>query len=257
MVDQCFNQKMKKYIFTISSLVIFSILTGCGSSTNKMKNILIFSKTVEFRHDSIEPAIAAIKGLGIKNNFHVFHTEDASVFNRIDLKSFHTVIFLNTSGDVLDSLQEENFKKYIQDGGGWVGVHCATDTETDWFWYGQLAGAYFDGHPEIQKADLIIIDTSHSSTKNIPDVWSHIDEWYNFNYTNPNINILINLDENSYEGGTNGSNHPISWSHSFDGGRAFYTALGHTVEAYSDKYFLSHLLGGIQWTTGDEINNSP
>ena len=97
-----------------------------------------------------------------------------------------------------------------------------------------MAGAYFNGHPDIQKANLIIVDKSHSSTKNIPDVWSHIDEWYNFNYTNPDINILINLDENSYEGGTNGPNHPISWFHSFDGGRAFYTALGHTVEAYSD-----------------------
>ena len=245
---------MKKNIITIGSLIILFILTACGSEKNKIRSILIFSKTLEYRHDSIEPAIAAIEGLGLKNNFNVFHSEDASIFNSRRLRYFNAIVFLNTSGDVLDSLQEEYFKKYIQGGGGWVGVHCATDTETDWVWYGQLAGAYFNGHPDIQKANLIIVDKSHSSTKNIPDVWSHIDEWYNFNYTNPDINILINLDENSYEGGTNGPNHPISWFHSFDGGREFYTALGHTVEAYSDKYFLSHLVGGIQWAAGDGIN---
>ena len=142
------------------------------------------------------------------------------------------------------------FERYIQAGGGWVGIHSATDTEYEWPWYGQLAGAYFNGHPRIQDADLFVVEKSNPGIEFLPDRWSRKDEWYNFRYVNPNVNILIKIDENSYEGGTNGENHPISWYHSYDGGRAFYTAFGHTKETYQEKLFLEHILAGIRWTMG-------
>ena len=222
------------------------------SIDKEVKNVLIFTKTLGFRHDSIESGVAAIIALGEQHGFKVFHTEDASVINIRKLENYHVVIFLNTSGDILDNEQQEHFKRYIQTGGGWVGIHSATDTEYEWPWYGQLAGAFFNGHPRIQNADLIVTNKSHPTTKNLPDLWSRKDEWYNFRYLNSQINILINLDEDSFEGGTNGENHPISWYHSYEGGRAFYTALGHTKESYSEKLFLGHLLAGIMWCMSDD-----
>ena len=242
-----------KYFSLVLFLLVLLIKISCRGQVKQMKNILLFSKTVEFRHESIEPAIDAIKDLGFKNNFKVFHTEDGSYFESMRLKNYHAIIFLNTSGDVLNDDQQTHFKNYIQGGGGWVGIHCATDTETDWPWYGKLAGAYFNGHPEIQEAKLIVVDKSHSSTAMLPYDWIRTDEWYNFKDINQEINILIKIDENSYEGGTNGTNHPIAWYHTFDGGRVFFTALGHTNESYSEKLFLQHLLGGIKWASGEVL----
>ena len=214
----------------------------------QVKDVLIFTKTAGFRHKSIEQGVAAIRTLGDKHGFTIHHTEKASFINHQNLKKYDTVIFLNTTGDILNDEQQMDFEHYIQSGGGWVGIHSATDTEYKWPWYGQLAGAYFNGHPRIQDADLIVLDKSHPSIKNLQSIWSRKDEWYNFKYVNPNINVLINIDENSYEGGTNGENHPVSWYHTYDGGRAFYTALGHTIESYQEKFFLEHILAGIQWT---------
>lgn len=131
-----------------------------------------------------------------------------------------------------------------------MGVHAATDTEYEWPWYGKLVGAYFTNHPKVQKAIIKVTDKKHPSTKLLPDVWEHTDEWYNFKDINPDMKVLAWLDEKSYEGGTNGNEHPIAWYHEYDGGRAFYTGLGHTEESYSDPLFLKHLLGGIQYAIG-------
>ena len=235
--------------------VFFAFMQIRCHRLGEQKNILLFTKTMAWRHDSIEPAIGAIKGLMGKYNYKVFHTEDGSYFVSENLKNYHAVIFLNTSGDILDNNQQKHFKNYINGGGGWVGIHCATDTETDWPWYGGLAGAYFNGHPEIQKAKLVVVDKTHMSTVMLPNSWIRTDEWYNFKDISENINILIKIDENSYQGGTNGINHPIAWYHLFDGGRSFYTALGHTSESYTERLFLEHLLGGIKWASGEDSLN--
>ena len=151
----------------------------------------------------------------------------------------------------MDYIQQADFERYIQAGGGFVGVHSAADTEYDWIWYGHLIGAYFNGHPAIQEAEVSVVDKTHLSTKMLPDTWSRTDEWYNYKSLNQNVNKLLNLEEDSYEGGTNGKNHPIAWYHNYDGGRAFYTGGGHTDESYSEDLFLQHLLGGIQYAIGD------
>lgn len=212
--------------------------------------ILIFSKTVEFRHSSIAKGVATLTALGAANDFEVEQTEDASDFTLKNLQQYKTVVFLSTTGDVLNNTQQAAFEEYIQSGGSFMGIHAATDTEYDWAWYGQLVGAYFNGHPNIQQASIDVIDGNHPSTTSLPDPWTRTDEWYNFRDINPDINVLLNLNESTYNGGTNGSQHPIAWFHEFDGGRSFYTGGGHSESSFDEPDFREHLLGGILYCLG-------
>ncbi|MDQ2656566.1 MAG: ThuA domain-containing protein, partial [Bacteroidota bacterium] len=238
-------------------LVLFIVTTailvvGCSKKREGKPRVLLFTKTAGFVHSSIPAGIAAVQKLGQENGFDVDTTKNAAYFQEDSLKKYSAVIFLNTTGNVLDYRQEAAFERYIQSGGGFVGVHAATDTEYDWRWYGKLVGAYFKSHPKTQEARFIIKDRSFAATEFFADtVWQRTDELYNFKNINPDVNVLITVDESSYEGGTNGTFHPMSWYHEYDGGRAFYTELGHTNESYSEENYLRHLLGGIQYAIGE------
>ncbi|MFG1992600.1 ThuA domain-containing protein [Actinoplanes sp. NPDC048988] len=216
-------------------------------------SVLVFSKTAAFRHDSIPAGIAAIKKLGEDNGFTVDTTEDGAAFTDDNLAKYRAVVWLSTTGDVLDAGQQAAFERYIQAGGGYAGVHAASDTEYSWPWYGKLVGAYFNNHPANQQATVKVEDHAHPSTASLPDRWSRFDEWYNFR-TNPrgDVHVLASLDESSYSPGTGamGADHPTAWCRDYDGGRAWYTGGGHTNESYADPQFLSHLLGGIQTAAG-------
>ena len=230
-------------------LVYFTVF----SSIKKESNVLVFSKTAGFRHDSIEPGLEAVKKLGKQHGFTIEATEDASIFHEDKLKDFQVIMFLNTTGDILNEEQQRQVERFVQAGGGFVGVHAAADTEYDWPWYGKLVGAYFNGHPgnpNVREATLHVIDADHPATSSLPDTWTRPDEWYNYKTINEENKVLIKIDESTYEGGTNGDNHPMSWYKEYDGGRAFYTGLGHTVESYNDSLFLVHLAGGIQYALG-------
>jgi glucose/arabinose dehydrogenase/cytochrome c551/c552 len=243
---------MKKIIPFFLVLAIAAFVIACSHKRSGPPRVLIFTKTTGFRHASIPKGIAAIQKLGQENGFVVDSTEDAGMFNDDSLKKYSAVIFLNTTGDVLDYRQEAAFERYIQAGGGFVGVHAATDTEYDWGWYGRLVGGYFNGHPRPQEARFIIKDKNHPSTKFFTDtVWKRTDELYNFKKLNPDVHVLVTIDESSYEGGTNGAFHPMAWYHDYDGGRAFYTELGHTDESFMEENYLKHLLGGIKYAIGD------
>ncbi|NEU70109.1 carbohydrate-binding protein [Spirosoma agri] len=216
--------------------------------------VLIFSKTKGWKHTSIPFAIAAIQKLGNANGFLVDTTKNAALFTDENLKQYAAVIFNCTTGNVLNGEQQAAFERYIQAGGGYVGIHAAADTEYDWPWYGKLMGAHFSSHPHnpnVRKATVDVTNKTHPATTMLPDRWERTDEWYNYRSFYSGINVLANLDENTYEGGTNGANHPISWYHEFDGGRAFYTGGGHTDESFGEPLFLSHLLGGIKYAMGD------
>jgi len=216
-------------------------------------NVLVFSKTEQFRHSSIEPGKLAIMKLGQEYGFSVDTTEDSNVFVEKELKKYNVVVWLNTTGDVLNDAQQLEFNRFIQAGGGYVGIHAAADTEYDWPWYGKLCGAYFNGHPNdpnVREAFVRKVDHDHASCKHLPVDWKRFDEWYNFKDINPEINVLLNLDESTYEGGTNGENHPIAWYHEFDGGRAFYTGMGHSDEAFEEENFLKLIWGGIDYAAG-------
>jgi len=232
-------------------LLILTVLIAFASSAFARQKVLIFSKTAGFHHASIAVGIPAIIKLGQENNFDVDTTTDATKFTYDNLKQYAAVIFLSTTGDVLNDAQQAEFEKYIRAGGGFVGVHSATDTEYNWPWYGNLVGAYFRNHPDHQQeAVLHIVDPNFPATKGLPAEWKRLDEWYNFKWIAPNLHILITIDEKTYTGGNNGDNHPMSWYHAYDGGRAFYTALGHTDASYSDPLYLGHLLGGIEYAMG-------
>lgn len=243
---------MKRISFFLTCIGFF-ISFACTNSTagSAGQRILVFSKTVGFRHSSIPNGKAAIQKLGTENGFAVDTTEDNSVFTEDNLKKYAAVVFLNTTGNVLDSRQEAAFERFIQAGGGFVGIHSATDTEYDWIWYARLVGANFESHPKIQPAKINVINKNHPSTQHLSDVWERTDEWYNFKNMNRGVNVLLKIDEKSYEGGKLGDDHPMAWYHEYDGGRSFYTEFGHTEESYTEANYLRHILGGIQYAIGD------
>ena len=221
-----------------------------GATTKPVPRVLVFSKTAGYRHASIGPGKLAIMNLGKEHGFAVDTTEDASVFTDDNLKKYGAVVFLSTTGDVLDTVEEMAFERFIESGKGFVGVHAATDTEYGWPWYGKLVGAYFLKHPEQQQATLHVVDATDVSTRGLPATWSRFDEWYNFRDIQPDLHVLITIDEKSYTGGLNGDFHPMAWKHPYDGGRAFYTELGHTDASWSDPLYLGHVLGGIEYALG-------
>ncbi len=233
--------------------VLLVAVAGTAAAQRPEPRVLVFSKTAGYRHSSIEAGIAAVQRLGRENGFAVEATEDAGAFSERNLKRFSAVVFLNTTGDVLDARQQDAFERFIQAGGGWVGVHAATDTEYEWPWYGRLAGAYFESHPNnpnVRTGTFRVLDKSHPSTEGLPDRWEREDEFYNFKAIDRDIRVLVDIDETSYEGGTNGARHPMSWYHAYDGGRAFYTNMGHTEATFSEPLFLRHLLGGLRYAIG-------
>ncbi|MFC5529030.1 ThuA domain-containing protein [Cohnella yongneupensis] len=225
--------------------------TAADAPSHLIYKVLVFSKTAGFRHDSIPAGIEAIKKMSDANHFTVDATEDASVFTEANLAQYAAVIFLSTTGDVLDAAQQAAFEKYIESGKGYVGIHSASDTEYSWPWYGDLIGTYFKDHPEPQSANVIMNDLVHPSTSMLPPVWTRTDEWYNFKEDpRGKVHVLATLDEKSYKGGTMGFDHPTAWCQAYDGGRAWYTGGGHTIESFADPIFMQHVLGGIQWAAG-------
>lgn len=218
----------------------------------KSPKVLVFSKTTGFRHRSAIPAgIKVIRQLGRENNFEVDASEDAALFTPGNLKQYKAIVFLCTTGDILNEQQQRAFEGYIKSGGGFVGTHSAADTEYDWPWYGELVGAYFKSHPPGQQYAIChVVNCKHISTSHLPPVWKKKDELYNFKWIGLDLNILITIDENSYKGGENGARHPMSWYHQYSGGRAFYTAFGHDEKSFEDPLYVKHLLGGIQYAMG-------
>ncbi len=225
---------------------------ACERATDRRSAaVLVFSRTAGFRHESIPAGVAAIRELGAVAGLDVVATEDPAEFSAGRLARYRAVVFLNTTGDVLSAAQQRALEGYVRAGGGFVGVHSATDTEYDWPFYGELVGAYFARHPAVQEATVRVVDRTHESTAHLPPTWVRTDEWYDFR-GNPreHVRVLLTVDESSYEGGGMGSDHPIAWSREYAGGRSFYTGLGHTVESYAEPAFRAHLFGGLRYAMG-------
>lgn len=254
-----------KYPKNLCSLLALLAVLGIGLSSCSKKRegdpkVLVFSKTAGFYHESIPAGIAAIQKLGAENGFQVDTTKNAENFNEENLAQYAAVIFLSTTADVLNQYQEADFERYIQSGGGFVGVHAAADTEYEWSWYGRLVGGYFidhpginDPHPNVQPGKITKTGEKHPSVDFLPETWERTDEWYSYKNINPDTKKLLMLDEASYQGGADMGEHPIAWMHDFDGGRAYYTGGGHTKESYEEENFLKHLLAGIQYSMGDNL----
>lgn len=244
--------------FTVLLLTFCFVISACAQDNPAQENenekmpelVLVFTKTEGWRHKSIEKGVQILRELGRQNDFIALQTESGEDFTSQNLNNYKLVVFLNTTLDVLNDAQQRAFESYIKGGGSYLGVHAAADTEYDWPWYGELVGGYFDSHPSdpnVRSATVDVVSKAHPSTEHLSDSWQRTDEWYNFKNLSSDITVLLNLDESSYEGGTNGSNHPIAWYHEFDGGRAFYTGGGHTEDSYDEPKFRKHLLGAIEW----------
>ncbi|WP_285010230.1 ThuA domain-containing protein [Pedobacter faecalis] len=245
------------FLAICASIIFYACKTvvpkpSTATESGKPARVLVFSKTKGFYHSSIPAGIAAIQKLGAENNFTVDTTKNSAYFVEDSLKNYSAVVFLSTTMDVLNSDQQVAFERYIQAGGGFVGIHAAADTEYDWPWFNKLVGAYFLSHPQISNAVVMVDDTTHISTKGLPKRWERRDEWYNYKNIQEGINVLARLDESTYEGGANGDNHPIAWYREFDGGRSFYTGGGHTDESFGEPLFLKHILGGIKYAIGTQ-----
>src|SRR6185369_8246093 len=221
-----------------------------SDAVGESPSLLVFSRTAAYRHDSIPAGIQALTKLASDRGWALAATEDASKFSDPGLASYNVVVFLSTTGDVLDDAQQAAFERFIRSGKGFIGIHSATDTEYDWPWYGELVGAYFREHPAVQAADVVVEDAQNPATAQLPNPWRRSDEWYAFQ-SNPraNVHVLLSLDESSYTPGVANMNgdHPIAWCHEYDGGRAFYTALGHTSDSYTDPKFIGQLVGAVSW----------
>jgi type 1 glutamine amidotransferase len=234
-------------------LAAATLASARGSQSEPKPRLLVFTKTAGFRHASIPAAVRAIRELAGRAGLAIDATEDANAFTDSNLRRYRAVVFLMTTGDVLDSANQGSFERFVRRGGGFAGVHSASDTEYDWRWYGRLVGAYFRDHPHIQRGTVSLEALRHPSTAGLPRRWTRTDEWYNL-ARNPrgSVRVLATLDESSYTPGPGamGADHPIAWAHEFDGGRAWYTAGGHTAESYSEPLFRRHLIGGIRYAAG-------
>ena len=214
-------------------------------------SVLVFTRTEGFRHSSIGAAVTALEAQATARGWRLERTEETDAFTAERLAALDVVVFLCTTGDVLDGPEEAALEAFVRAGGGWVGVHSATDTEYDWPFYGELAGTWFERHPAVQEAEVIVETPDHPSTAHLGDPWTRRDEWYDFQ-TNPrqDVTVLLTVDESTYNGGGMGEDHPIAWAHENLGGRAFYTAGGHTADSYRDEDFITHVALGIEWAAG-------
>ena len=251
----------KKIIFTISAIILFQV-SGYGQQFKA----LLFTKTAGWHHESINEGVDAIRKLGIRHNFQVDWTENAGTFiNDQNLVKYDVIIFLNTTADVFNDEQQAAMEKFIRSGKGYVGIHSASDTEYEWPWYRKMVGRMFKIHPAVQTARLKVTDHGFPGMELWPDTFWWTDEWYDFHEEEINdLKVVLEVEESTYDPKANwggrgssdgmGDKHPIAWYHNYDGGRAFYTALGHLPEVYSDPLFLYHLYGGIYWAaTGNGV----
>ena len=243
---------IKKYLAKIALLfIVMSVLVSCQQKRSGKPRVLVFSKTAGFHHNSITQGNEALQKLGLENNFDVDTTTNSEWFTEDSLKNYSAVVFLNTTGDLLNNYQEADFERYIQAGGGFLGIHGAADAEYDWGWYGRLVGGYFATHPEVKEGELTILDKNHLATKELPETWVHTDEWYVFKKLYNATKVLMTINKEVYDKPEEMKETPMAWYHNFDGGRAFYTGLGHREEDYTDTLFLKHILGAVNYVIGD------
>ncbi|MGG7665189.1 ThuA domain-containing protein [Dyadobacter sp. BHUBP1] len=235
-----------------------AIPANCAATTGKA--ILIFSKTNGYRHASIEAGVKAIKEAGQKRGWEVVATENGAFFNEICLKSYRAVVFLSPTGDFLTEGQERAFEQYIENGGGYAGIHAAADCEYDWNWYGTMLGTRFRNHTflpyPIPKAEIVTEPGSHPAIDGLPARWSKKDEWYNFHGSirgKAGFQVLLTVDNSTYPAlwpKPMRGDHPIAWSRPIGRGRVFYTAIGHNASTYDDPTAMKHIMGGIAWAAG-------
>ncbi len=246
---------MKKVILLYALLL--SVL-----GVQAQKRVLVFSLTRGFHHNSIKEGNDYFRELGKKQGFVVDTTTNPAKFNEENLKKYNAVVWLNTTGDVLNPAQQADFERYIQAGGGYVGIHAASDTEYNWPWYNDLMGGYFASHPggkvsNVQKGKMITLDKTFPASAHFPETFEKTDEFYDFKSLKKDIlKFIVRVDESSYQMGKMGDFHPMAWYHEFDGGKAFYSNYGHTPETFVEPLMTEHFWQGLKWAMAEKLDYS-
>ena len=253
---------MKKIVAIFLVCIITTELKSQGTSNNKLtgKHILVFTKNGKgYVHENIPSSIAAFQKLGAELHFTVDTTTNSAWFTDDNLKKYEVVIFSNTNNDVFDTEQQKiAFMRYMQAGGSFMGIHSASGTERNWKWFKLMLGATFLRHPPFQQFTVHVLNHNHPATKNLPAAWETSDECYFFKEFNPENKVLLFSDISTIKEGSDGKNvtpdvfgnrYPCVWCHEFDGGRAWYSALGHNKDDYSNPTYLAHIIEGLKWLT--------
>jgi hypothetical protein len=239
-------------------LMSFSAVPASETALPAAKKILLYSGSTGYRHESIEPGVAALRELAQREGFSLEASEDPNVFTADRLKSFHVIILLSTTTKPDDASSEwfvgarrEALEGFLRAGKGIVGIHAAADSHYHWPWYAQMIGGLFERHPKgTPRGELTVVDPTHPSTRLLPKTISHVDEWYYYKDFDPRVRVLLTVDPTSI-GEKDTNPNPISWVHEFAGGRVFYTGLGHTPEAFREEFVQKHIAGGLHWAAGE------
>jgi type 1 glutamine amidotransferase len=239
-------------------LLVLQFSFAFKSSAQKQFKVLLVTTTKGWHHESVHAGVLALQQMGVRNFFDVVLWEDPSGFTDEYLNMFHAVFLLNTTGEFFDATQQNVMERFIESGNVFVGVHSASDTEYDWEWYNKLVGRMFHIHPTIQTAKMKILDSKFPGLQGFEQDRLWTEEFYEFGPEKiSGLNYVLGVDESTYnpkadwgaraKGEGMGKLHPLSWYHNYDGGRAFYTALGHLPTNWAEPAFLNHLYAGIFW----------
>ena len=239
---------MNAFRRALTAFLLAGLLVAAPVAAAPPERVLVFTKTAKFRHDAIPVAVTTLQRLVVDEGMAADHTEDARVFTPENLARYRVVVFASTTGDVLEDAQQAALEAFVRKGGGFIGVHAAADTEYDWPWYGQLVGAYFQNHPPGLQSTPV---QPEKDGKPVGPRWPITDELYNYR-ANPRgqVQVIATVDEREYDGGTMSADHPIAWCHAFDGGRSWYSGLGHDAAVYADRHFIAQLRGGLRYVSG-------
>lgn len=246
---------MKQLIMGFLTLFLWMGVSGFVTSGEKM--VLIYTKNGEgYVHDNIAASVAAMEKICAAEGISTEVSDDPGVFTPENLGRYSALIFANTNNEGFDTeAQKKAFQDYIRGGGGFMAIHSSNATERDWPWYRAMVGGKFLRHPPHQEFDVLVTDPSHPSTAHLPARWTVRDECYYSYHLNPDIHVLLSADmttiedeeKDVYPGEVFGTQLPICWCHEFEGGRQWYTALGHDIPFYEDPLFVEHLRGGLIW----------
>ncbi len=238
-------------------LLFIQFLLLSDLHAQKQFKALLVTTTKGWHHESLHAGVLALQDLGRKNFFDVVLLENPNGFTEKYVSQFQVIIFLNTTGDIFNAEEQKVMEKFIQSGKGFVGIHSASDTEYDWEWYTKLVGRMFNIHPTVQTAQVNIVDNSFPGLQGFAGNKLWTEEWYDFTpEKTPGLNYIMAVDENTYDAKVSwgskksdgmGKLHPIAWYHNYDGGRSFYTALGHLPTNFDEPAFRNHLYAGIFW----------
>lgn len=248
---------MKRFsLLTLCLAALFSFSVQVQADPGQF-NVLLYTKMEGFHHKAVNEGVQAMRLMAKKHHFNIDWHEDANMFSDERLARYDAIVFLMTTGSILNEDQQAAMQRFIQSGKGFVGIHSASDTLYEWEWYTKLVGRMFRIHPVIQTAELQVIDRSFPGVERMPERFLWTDEYYDFGpELTDNLNYILTIDESTYEPAANwghvssegmGEFHPLAWYQYFDGGRSFYTALGHVPETFSDDLFLEHIYGGLYW----------